>query len=198
MAAAVGFELGKRGGQQALLHLYFAAAANDSVAQLALGYRHMHGLGVERSCSTAVLHYQAVAERVTQLARDPYSFSRVRAATGRGSPLAPCRSAGARLGYAGCGSVRHAVLVQVERVLLSMSSRRGLAPSREQEMLHYQWFADMGYVDAQRAVGRLLSQGGAELAEKALRYFRSTPTCALPHAFVSHAEAQSLCRLFAC
>ena len=71
--------------------------------------------------------------------------------------------------------MQHAVLVQIERVLLSMSSRRGAAPSREQEMLHYQWFADMGYVDAQRAVGRLLSQGGAELAEKALRYFRSHP-----------------------
>ena len=106
MAAAVGFELGKRGGQQALLHLYFAAAANDSVAQLALGYRHMHGLGVEKSCRTAVLHYQAVAERVTELARDPYSFPKVRATAAAQAPWLHAAQQGKRWlwGCATCGA----------------------------------------------------------------------------------------------
>ena len=62
--------------------------------------------------------------------------------------------------------------MQIDRVRLSKQAGRGPMPSREQELLHYQWFADMGYVDAQRAVGRLLSQGGVELADQALRYFR--------------------------
>ena len=40
--------------RRALLYYYFAAAGNDSFAQLALGYRHAHGLGVPKSCQTAV------------------------------------------------------------------------------------------------------------------------------------------------
>lgn len=77
MCPAVLFELGDRNWPEALLHLYFAASMNDSVAQMALGYRHMHGLGVPKSCPTAVLYYQAVAERVTDYARYPYSYPRV-------------------------------------------------------------------------------------------------------------------------
>lgn len=49
--------------------------------------------------------------------------------------------------------------------------RPGL-PSREQEMLHYQWLADMGYVDAQRVVGHLMSQAGEQSAAKGVRYIR--------------------------
>ena len=39
---------------RALLHYYFAAAGNSSFAQLALGYRHAHGLGVPKSCQSSV------------------------------------------------------------------------------------------------------------------------------------------------
>ena len=62
--------------------------------------------------------------------------------------------------------------LQVEKTLLSAHGNRVSFPTREQELLHYQWFADMGYVDAQRAVGRLLANGGPEMATKALHYFR--------------------------
>ena len=66
--------------------------------------------------------------------------------------------------------------VQTERVLLlSEQGELPRLPSREQEVLHYQWFADMGYVDAQRVVGRLLSQAGESSSEKGLRYVRSDP-----------------------
>lgn len=62
---------------------------------------------------------------------------------------------------------------QGERIhLLSEHTERLGMPSWEQEMLHYQWFADMGYTDAQRIVGRLLSQAGDQSAEKGLRYVR--------------------------
>ena len=67
--------------------------------------------------------------------------------------------------------------LQAERVLLlAEQNELPRLPSREQEVLHYQWFADMGYVDAQRVVGRLLSQAGEQSAEKGLRYVR----CHLP------------------
>lgn len=38
--------------ESALAHYAFAAAAGDPVAQMALGYRHLHGLGVPQSCQT--------------------------------------------------------------------------------------------------------------------------------------------------
>lgn len=53
----------------------------------------------------------------------------------------------------------------------SASMRR---PSREQEVLHYQWFADLGSVEAQRAVGQIFSHGAMRNPEQALRYFRCT------------------------
>jgi SEL1 protein len=53
---------------QAVLHYYYAAAAGDPVARMALGYRHQNGLGVPKSCWTAVSYYQPVAEQVADAA----------------------------------------------------------------------------------------------------------------------------------
>lgn len=63
---------------RALLYYYFAAAGNDSAAQMALGYRHMHGLGVPRSCQAAVLYYNPLAEQLVERARYPQSLPQVR------------------------------------------------------------------------------------------------------------------------
>ena len=68
------FELGEPLWPEALTHYFFAASGNDSFARMALGYRHMQGLGVPRSCQTAVLYYQPVAEQVVELARTPNSL----------------------------------------------------------------------------------------------------------------------------
>ena len=67
------------GVRRAILNYYFAASGNDWVAQMALGYRHMHGLRVPRSCQTAVLYYNPLAEQVVELARYPGSLPAVRA-----------------------------------------------------------------------------------------------------------------------
>ena len=56
---------------RALLHLTFGAFGNDSASQMALGYRHMIGHGVPRNCPTAVAYYNAVAEKVIDVARFP-------------------------------------------------------------------------------------------------------------------------------
>ena len=62
--------------------------------------------------------------------------------------------------------------MQVERVRLNYKSANLRRPSKDQEMLHYQWFADMGSVEAQRAVGQISSHGPHKNTEQALRYFR--------------------------
>ncbi|KAL4449404.1 hypothetical protein ABPG77_007048 [Micractinium sp. CCAP 211/92] len=119
----------------ALVHYAFAAQAGDPVAQMSLGYRHLHGIDVPRSCQTAALYYAPVAEKVTQ-------------------------SAQLRDG-----------LPEIEPIKLSHKtahSRRGL--TSEQEMLHYQWFADFGNVDAAREAARLLAHGSAADHEQAVKY----------------------------
>jgi TPR repeat protein len=63
--------------------------------------------------------------------------------------------------------------VQVERTRLSHKTIQSHRPSKEQDVLHYQWFADLGNVDAQRAVGHILSHGAVRDLDQALRYFRS-------------------------
>jgi TPR repeat protein len=42
----------------ALLHFYFGAASGDRFSQAALGYRHTHGIGVPKSCWSAVAYYK--------------------------------------------------------------------------------------------------------------------------------------------
>ena len=74
------------------------------------------------------------------------------------------------------------VRVQIERVRLSYKSASMRRPSREQEVLHYQWFADLGSVEAQRAVGQIFSHGAMRNPEQAIRYFR----CPSSSAWTSH------------
>ena len=74
------------GIRRAILNYYFAASGNDSTALMALGYRHMHGLRVPRSCQTAVLYYNPLAEQVVDLARYPGSLPAVRSVVSKSLP----------------------------------------------------------------------------------------------------------------
>eukprot|EP00887_Chlorella_sp_A99_P003160 scaffold9.g3160.t1 len=104
----------------ALTHYAFAAAAGDPVGQMALGYRHLYGLGVPQSCQTAVLYYVPVAERVISQAQKRDSLPQTK---------------GLRL-------------------------RRGAGRARPAgAVLHYQWFADFGNVEAARMVAHMMSHG---------------------------------------
>ena len=57
---------------------WVGAGANESLALLAMGYRHMHGLGVPRSCHAAVLYYNPEAEAVVAAGRRPQGLQPVR------------------------------------------------------------------------------------------------------------------------
>lgn len=48
---------------QALVHYHFAAMAGNADASMALGFRHMHGIGVPRNCFTAAEYYLPVAKK---------------------------------------------------------------------------------------------------------------------------------------
>ncbi|KAK9798920.1 hypothetical protein WJX73_000247 [Symbiochloris irregularis] len=136
-AEAEMFEVGAPQIADSLLQYYFAAGANDSLALLAMGYRHLHGLGVPKSCGAAALYYHPVALSVIK-------------ATQRPQGLKP-----------------------VEKVRLGQKVKAGINPSRDQELLHYQWFADLGNLDAQRTLARILQQGNAPGdLRRASRYFR--------------------------
>jgi SEL1 protein len=62
------FILKKPNMDLAMLHYYFAAKGDDPVAKMALGFRFLHGLGVEKSCETAALYYEPVASTVISAA----------------------------------------------------------------------------------------------------------------------------------
>ena len=64
-------------------------------------------------------------------------------------------------------------MLQIKSVRLSHKTAHvARPPSSEQEVLHYQWFADFGNVDAARAVAHMLSHGAGRDYERALRYMR--------------------------
>lgn len=61
---------------------------------------------------------------------------------------------------------------QIQSLRLSHRTAHRWRPSSEQEVLHYQWFADFGNVDAARAVAHMLSHGAQRDHDQALRYLR--------------------------
>eukprot|EP00879_Flechtneria_rotunda_P018269 GHRR01019166.1.p1 GENE.GHRR01019166.1~~GHRR01019166.1.p1 ORF type:complete len:833 (+),score=340.80 GHRR01019166.1:350-2848(+) len=119
----------------ALLHYYFGAAAGDPFSRAALGYRHTFGLGVPKSCWTAVSYYKPVAEAVVQEAIEGTKAGPMGSSSGRGLP-------------------------QIERIRLNVHANQGVKPDRQREVLqYYQYSADRGNTDAQTAVGTLLNIG---------------------------------------
>lgn len=52
-----------------MLNLYYAALGGEVAAQMAMGFRHLHGFGVPKKCATAVTYYELAANAaVDQLA----------------------------------------------------------------------------------------------------------------------------------
>ncbi|KAL6764024.1 hypothetical protein V8C86DRAFT_2480771 [Haematococcus lacustris] len=64
-------QFGEPDEDAALLHYFFAASGGDALARMALGYRHLHGLGVPKSCWTAAAYYTPVVEQVADLSVQP-------------------------------------------------------------------------------------------------------------------------------
>ena len=71
--------------------------------------------------------------------------------------------------------------LQPERSRLGTQTWHTSGPSREQEVLHYQWFADMGNLDAQRQLARMFAHGEQADLPRSLRYFRYALACRRMH-----------------
>src|SRR4051812_320640 len=101
-------------------------------AKMALGYRHLFGYGVPKSCESAVLYYQQVAEE------------------GPAQSLSRCFSHATCV----CTVVRELteqhVQLLIERARLSDESSRTAPPEEEEEVIqYYQHAAEAGDVGAQ-------------------------------------------------
>ena len=146
---------------RSMLHYLFSAKAQDPVAQMALGFRHMYGIGVERSCHAAVLYYEPVAAGV------------IASATSEGG-----------------------LPVDDSFRLLDRRPTDGIkpVPTIEQEMLHYQWFADHGHAEAAKAVAHLLTHGEDQDLGAALDYLMQAAAtgdgAAMAH--IGHAYANGI------
>mmetsp|Transcript_38275 Transcript_38275/g.89894 ORF Transcript_38275/g.89894 Transcript_38275/m.89894 type:complete len:747 (-) Transcript_38275:95-2335(-) len=63
----IGEDGGKRREALAVLHFYAASTAGHPGALMAMGYRHMHGYGVPKMCSTAAMNYIEIAKQIANV-----------------------------------------------------------------------------------------------------------------------------------
>ena len=61
---------------KSVLYHYFASTGGSVPSLMALGYKHMFGLGVPKSCDTAFSYYNPAAEQVIQEEQQPEGSSR--------------------------------------------------------------------------------------------------------------------------
>lgn len=143
----------------ALVQLFTAARFGNPTAQTILGYRHLYGLGVPKSCSTAVNYYASAAEAAIEASRIENGLPKTKQW---------------RLNH----RTAHARPKQ----------------TAEQEVLHYQWFADFGNLEAARTVAYLLSHGAMRDAGQAVRYLEVAAAAGDPVAMahLGHAFANGL------
>lgn len=92
-------------------------------------------------------------------------------------------------------SKKRDALPQIKNMRLSRRTV-GFRPktSAEQEVLHYQWFADFGNIDAARMVAHVLSHGAVRDADQAVRYWEVAAVAgdAGAMAHLGHAHANGI------
>lgn len=55
----------ERDEAKAMLYTTFSAWANDTAAELTLGYKYMHGIGTKKSCDDSLFYYKRAADKGT-------------------------------------------------------------------------------------------------------------------------------------
>jgi SEL1 protein len=53
----------ERDEAKAMLYTTFSAWANDTAAELTLGYKYMHGIGTKKSCDDSLFYYKRAADK---------------------------------------------------------------------------------------------------------------------------------------
>ncbi|KAF9978233.1 ERAD-associated protein [Actinomortierella ambigua] len=57
----------ERSEQRALLYTSFAASANNTAAQMTMGYKHWLGIGTTKNCELAIYYYRQTADRAFRM-----------------------------------------------------------------------------------------------------------------------------------
>ncbi|GIL51665.1 hypothetical protein Vafri_7607 [Volvox africanus] len=191
VAGIVAFGQPKR--PEALLHYYFGALGGDMSSRMALGYRHLMGLGVPQSCWTAASYYQSAAEQVSILAAgldlSAPPTEGIKATTIKDDAVqtagdGPASSAKddttivteASPGIAIRRQFASGLLPQVDRIRLYHQATHDVRNERQREMVqYYQFSADRGNIEAQTAVAQVLNYGTLGMDrdhEGALLYYK--------------------------
>ncbi|RIA90942.1 hypothetical protein C1645_737487 [Glomus cerebriforme] len=128
---------------KALLYHTFAALGRDTAAEMTLGYRHLMGIGVPRSCEDSVFYYKRVADKAI-------NYYKSGPPGGRQLPPPPFKSRlydedGGVYGYGASGGPGHA--------------KHGDQAVLDDILEFYHYSAENGDVTAQLGLGQLYYQG---------------------------------------
>lgn len=149
---------------RAVLHQYFAAMGGDPRGQMAMGYRHLHGLGTPKSCATAALYYEAPASKLIDVVRDPLAGP---TPTVEKTRLTPDTEGGDG------GAVRERDVVQYYQYSADMGNAdaataigrifavgaKGLRRDRKRAYRYFAQAAAQGDADAMSQLGHLFANG---------------------------------------
>ena len=163
---------------QSILYLYMAATGGDTLAQLALGWRHALGIGVPKSCQAAVLYYDTPAFLIVDKTREPGSSLR----HSYGAPSKDRLSSSDALKSVRWQKFDDETFVgrfksAYNRVTASSapSSAASSGERHQTDMLqYYEYRASAGHAAAQTAMGEVYlsgSQGIPQDFERAAEYF---------------------------
>jgi SEL1 protein len=160
----------------ALLHEYFASLGDDYAAQVGLGYRHAMGLGVDRSCDSALQYYTSAAEatiRALHANRSLPLLDWVRIsdyASGRGRPREPDAAV---VKYYQHSAANGDVAAMRSLGNLYFQGERGMPPDLARAAWYFELAAEAGDSVAAGILGhmRLHGMGVEQDLQLALRYF---------------------------
>jgi len=159
-----------------LLHYYFAAVGGASEAQLVLGYRHLYGYGVPKSCSAAIKYYSKVAQDVvlTQAERNiakPIELVRLSDEKARNNKLEETEDV---IQYYQHSAEHGNAEAQVALGQLNFYGARGVEQNTEAAARYFQQAAAQGNAVAKSNLAQMYIQGlGVEgNNETAFKYFK--------------------------
>eukprot|EP00927_Polykrikos_kofoidii_P037792 TRINITY_DN32008_c0_g1_i1.p1 TRINITY_DN32008_c0_g1~~TRINITY_DN32008_c0_g1_i1.p1 ORF type:complete len:762 (+),score=99.66 TRINITY_DN32008_c0_g1_i1:95-2380(+) len=165
----------KRSEALTILHLYAASVAGHEGALMAMGYRHLHGYGVRKSCPTAALNYIEVARRVAAVYTEgmPQAVELVRLGVdGRDAKAMSASEVSLFVELAASGDANIAAAVG-KRYLLGID---GFRQNYTKAARHLQVAAEKNHAGAMALLGYMhyLGLGAKKNLELAYSYFVSS------------------------
>ncbi|KAI5123803.1 hypothetical protein M0805_009098 [Coniferiporia weirii] len=137
---------------KALLYYTFAALGGDQGAQMALGYRHWAGIGVNDDCAHALEWYQMAAEQsMAKFMSGPPG--------GRTLPQTTTRLSDLEGGAYGPGASVASTGMNAHRAVIKAASAQQAGETWEDVLEYYMFNADRGEIDFAYRLGKIFYQG---------------------------------------